>query len=174
MLTNHCSVNGTTSVCLQGRALCQTSGLSERSAHCSHYSGNGERYVCVLPNPLFKPHLPPLLPFLFHTLSAVLTHSFSARPKKTGRAAPQSGTPVPDFNPDGRAFATHSRKPLFRSAEETWRWFIRRFIVCHSMDFLICHLHIKVTVLSAFCDYFLRASFSSFYCKTMYFSLNIS
>lgn len=48
---------------------------------------------CVLPNPLFKPHLLPLLPFLFHTLSAVLTHSFWGRPK-TGRAAPQSGTPV--------------------------------------------------------------------------------
>lgn len=49
--------------------------------------------VCALPNPLFKPPLPPLLPFLFHTLSAVLTHSFWAGPK-SGRAAPQSGTLV--------------------------------------------------------------------------------
>lgn len=120
-------------------------------------------------NPLFKPHLPPLLPFLFHTLSAVLTHSFWARPK-TGRAAPAVRNSCPQVNPDGRDFVTHSVELLFRSAEETWRWFIRPFIVYHSMDFLICYLHIKVTIISAFCDYFEPvdiAWYASFHCKTI-------
>lgn len=53
---------------------------SESSTYCSHYSALQKFVdvcVCVCahqPPPAFPN--PPFLPFLFHTLSAVLTHSF--------------------------------------------------------------------------------------------------
>lgn len=129
-----------------------------------------ERGMCVFfPTPSSNLTSLPSFPFSFTPSQLCsLTHSQPGR-KKLAEPLLSQELPSPTLTQAARAFATHSREPLFRSAEETWRWFIRRFIVCHSMDFLICYLHIKVMVLSAFCDYFLRASFSSFYCKTMYF-----
>lgn len=68
--------------------------FSQRSAHCSHYSAL-KRYVWISPTPLLRPHLPPLLPFLFHTPSAVLSSSFWARPKKPAQQFPSQELPSP-------------------------------------------------------------------------------
>lgn len=57
------------------------------------------RAVCVdLPNPppqTSPPSLPPLLPFLFHTPSAVLSSSLWARPKKPPEQLPSQELPSP-------------------------------------------------------------------------------
>ena len=159
MLTKHCSVNGTSRVCLWGRALSQTRGLfkpkpTERSAYCSHYSAKRGMWVCVCvcvcvcsPTPSSNLTSLPSFSFLFHTLSAVLTHSSWAGPK-SGRAALQSGTPVLKLTQSAAGTLKNPfREPfLFSSVEETWRWFIRRFIVYHSMDYPICSPHTKVTI----------------------------
>ena len=98
MIRDRHSVNEMSSVCLRGRALFQDSGrfnpsrLQRDLPQLFPLQCLWKVCACVLPNPLFKPPVPSL-PFLFHTLSAVLTHSFRARPK-TGTAAPESGTPV--------------------------------------------------------------------------------
>ena len=104
--------------------------------------------VCVCsPTPSSNLTSLPSFSFLFHTLSAVLTHSSWAGPK-SGRAALQSGTPVLKLTQSAAGTLKNPfREPfLFSSVEETWRWFIRRFIVYHSMDYPICSPHTKVTI----------------------------
>lgn len=102
---------------------------------------------------LLRPHLLPLLPFLFDTPSAVLSSSLWAWPKNR-----QSSSPVRTSCPQ-----SWSRRPgrcdpsgelLFWSSEERWRWFPLRFTVYHSLDFLTYYLPIEVTTIRACCDYF--------------------
>lgn len=81
--------------------------LLQRSAHCSHYSAR-EWYAWISPTPLLRPHLPPSPPSLSlsHPLSCAQQLTLSSA-KKTAGAAPQSGTPVPKADPDGRDPVTH-------------------------------------------------------------------
>lgn len=77
--------------------------------------------VCSPTSPCFsKSPLPtPSLPFLFHTLSAVLTHSFWAGPK-TGRAAPPVRNSRPHIDSDSQDFVTHSGRLFIPPLLQPW------------------------------------------------------
>lgn len=100
--------------------------------------------------PLFKPHLPPPLYFSFTPSQLCsLTHSEPGQTSTHRNSRPQ-------INPGSRGSVPPAQHA---SSLESWSWFIRPFIACPSMDYLICYLHTKVTT-------FLKSA-PPFCCKTM-------
>ena len=103
MWTDHCSVGEMSNICFFGvMAPHQTCG------HFKPFKPSLLRGLPIVPitalassmlgspqPPLLRPHLLPLLPFLFHTPSAVLSSSLWARPKKPAEQLSSQDLPSP-------------------------------------------------------------------------------